>query len=128
MSKTELTAKQRIFCEEYVIDWNATRSAIAAGYSEKTAQVIGSENLKKPIISDYIELIQQDLAKLAGISALSNINILKKIAEDKKEQTGAKIKAIEVINKMLDLNAPDKQDVNVKQEVTEPVKITFTKK
>ena len=128
MSKTELTAKQRIFCEEYVIDWNATRSAIAAGYSEKTAQAIGSENLTKPIISDYIELIQQDLAKLAGISALSNINILKKIAEDKKEQTGAKIKAIEVINKMLDLNAPDKQDVNVKQEVTEPVKITFTKK
>jgi phage terminase small subunit len=44
----KLTDKQKRFCEEYVIDWNATRSAIAAGYSENTSYSIGSENLKKP--------------------------------------------------------------------------------
>lgn len=76
----KLTDKQKRFCEEYVIDWNGTRAAKAAGYSENTAQVIGSENLAKPIIQAYIEEIQQDLAKLCGVSAARNINELKKIA------------------------------------------------
>lgn len=81
MAKTkELTPKQKIFCEQYVFDWNATRAAKEAGYSEKTAYSIGQENLKKPEIQDYIEEIQSDLSKLAGVSALRNLNELKKIA------------------------------------------------
>jgi phage terminase small subunit len=79
-SDFNLTEKQRIFCHEYVLDWNATRSAKVAGYSEKTAQEIGSENLSKPIIKQYIEFIQEDLAKLAGISKLKIVNELQKIA------------------------------------------------
>ena len=50
-----LTQKQRIFCEEYIKTTNATKAAIAAGYSEKTARVIGQENLTKPAISAYIK-------------------------------------------------------------------------
>lgn len=50
-----LTDKQRLFCEEYLIDLNATQAAIRAGYSEKTARKIGSENLSKPDIRAYIE-------------------------------------------------------------------------
>ena len=46
----ELTEKQKIFCREYVIDWNASRAAREAGYSENTAGEIGHENLKKPQI------------------------------------------------------------------------------
>lgn len=53
MSKP-LTAKQKLFCEEYLIDLNATQAAIRAGYSEKTARVIGGENLLKPAISAFI--------------------------------------------------------------------------
>lgn len=75
-----MTNKQKRFCEEYVIDWNATRAAIAAGYSEKTAAQIGAENLIKPDIAAYIEEIQKDLSKLAGVSALRNVLELKKIA------------------------------------------------
>lgn len=44
---TKLTAKQERFCREYIIDLNATRAAIRAGYSEKTANRIASENLSK---------------------------------------------------------------------------------
>jgi len=76
----DLTPKQKIFCEEYVIDWNATRAAIKAGYSEKTASEMGYENLKKPHLAQYIEDIQKDLGKLAGVSALMNVLELKKIA------------------------------------------------
>lgn len=75
-----LTAKQRRFCEEYVYDWNATRAAKAAGYSEKTAYAIGIENLKKLEIKKYIDEIQNDLKKLAGVSALRNAQEYAKIA------------------------------------------------
>ena len=51
----KMTAKQMRFCDEYLIDLNATQAAIRAGYSEKTAGVMAAENLTKPIIKEYIE-------------------------------------------------------------------------
>lgn len=110
MSKDKLTDKQRVFCEQYVIDWNGTRAAIHAGYSEKSARGIASENLLKPLVSEYIEHIQEDIAKLAGVSALSNLLDLKKIITTDKEQTNNKLKAIEIINKMIGSNSADKID------------------
>jgi phage terminase small subunit len=110
----ELTAKQRRFCEEYVLDWNATQAAIRAGYSEKTAYSIGHENLSKPEIQAYISEIQKDLAKLAGVSFLRNLLELKYIAyageRDAEEPTPYRIKAIETLNKMLGFNAAEKID------------------
>lgn len=50
-----MTPKQQRFCDEYLIDLNATQAAIRAGYSEKTARAIGNENLTKPDIKEYIE-------------------------------------------------------------------------
>lgn len=51
----KLTAKQQRFCDEYLIDLDGTKAAIRAGYSEKTAAVIASENLRKPNICEYID-------------------------------------------------------------------------
>lgn len=51
---TKLTPKQKAFADEYLICGNATQAAKKAGYSEKTAHVIGGENLKKPAIAAYI--------------------------------------------------------------------------
>ena len=50
-----LTDKQKRFCDEYLIDLNATQAAIRAGYSERTARKIGQENLTKPDIRQYID-------------------------------------------------------------------------
>jgi phage terminase small subunit len=50
-----LTARQRSFIANYIKDPNATQAAVAAGYSVKTAQVIGSENLRKPLVREAIE-------------------------------------------------------------------------
>ncbi|MFA5753528.1 MAG: terminase small subunit, partial [Bacteroidales bacterium] len=44
----KLTPKQKRFVDEYLIDLNATQAAIRAGYSERTARIIGAENLIKP--------------------------------------------------------------------------------
>ena len=51
----KLTAKQQRFCDEYLIDLNATQAAIRAGYSKKTAYAIGIENLKKLELKKYID-------------------------------------------------------------------------
>lgn len=50
-----MTAKQRRFCDEYLIDLNATQAALRAGYSPKTAHVIAAENMTKPAIKAFIE-------------------------------------------------------------------------
>lgn len=50
-----LNQRQLTFCEEYIKTNNATKAAIAAGYSEKTARTTGQENLTKPDISAYIK-------------------------------------------------------------------------
>jgi len=50
-----LTARQKKFCDEYLISGNATDAAIKAGYSPKTAKQTGSENLAKPDLRAYID-------------------------------------------------------------------------
>lgn len=61
--KRKLTAKQRLFADEYVKSGNATQSAIKAGYAPKAAYQSGAENLRKPQIKAYIE------AKMAEIES-----------------------------------------------------------
>ena len=53
--KQALTKKQDLFCQEYLVDLNATQAAIRAGYSAKTAHVIGQENLRKPAIAAAVQ-------------------------------------------------------------------------
>ena len=50
-----LTAKQQLFVAAYIECWHVTKAAIAAGYAERSAYSIGSENLKKPEIAAAIE-------------------------------------------------------------------------
>ncbi|MDB6229189.1 terminase small subunit [Lactobacillus amylovorus] len=63
----KLTNKQQKFADEYIRTGNATKSALEAGYSPKTAQRMGSENLSKPLIKSYINSVMKKLesAKIA---------------------------------------------------------------
>ncbi|MBS0535826.1 MAG: terminase small subunit [Proteobacteria bacterium] len=54
----KLTAKQSRFVAEYIKSLNGTQSAVAAGYSSKTARSIASELLGKPQIK--AEIARQD--------------------------------------------------------------------
>jgi phage terminase small subunit len=51
----ELTEKQKAFCREYLKDFNATKAAIRAGYSEESARQIASENLSKHDVQQCIQ-------------------------------------------------------------------------
>lgn len=50
----KMTAKQQAFCDEYLIDLNATQAAIRAGYSKKTAMEQGYQLLQKTSVQEYI--------------------------------------------------------------------------
>lgn len=79
-SNRKLTAKEERFCYEYCLDFNATKAALRAGYSPKTGYSIGFENLRKPEIQKRIKEKQDNLAELAGISALRIVKEHEKIA------------------------------------------------
>ena len=57
-----LLPKQAKFVAEYLISGNATQAALAAGYSSKTAHVIGQENLKKPVIASLLAAKNTEIA------------------------------------------------------------------
>ncbi|MFZ9343493.1 MAG: terminase small subunit [Candidatus Nanopelagicaceae bacterium] len=67
--EAKLTDKERAFIAEYQVDYNATRAAKAAGYSEKTAQVTGAKLLSKPHIARAIGASQQAKIEKLELSA-----------------------------------------------------------
>ncbi len=79
-NENDLTAKQQLFCEEYLVDLNATQAAIRAGYSERTADVIGCENLGKPSIAQFIAKLKADRSERVELSADYVVSRLMKVA------------------------------------------------
>lgn len=63
-----LTDKQRRFCEEYLIDLNATQAAIRAGYSKDSAMEQGYQLLQKTSVSEFIQERQKQLQNKLHIS------------------------------------------------------------
>lgn len=77
--KSELTAKKKRFCEEYIIDFNGTQAAIRSGYSKKTANEQASRLLTNVNIQSYIKILQNKLSENTQITAEMVINELAKI-------------------------------------------------
>lgn len=75
-----LTAKQKRFADEYLVDLNATQAAIRAGYSPESARVIGSDNLTKPDIRARIDKKMAELSKRTGVNQERVIRELARIA------------------------------------------------
>lgn len=65
----KLTDKQKRFCEEYLIDLNATQAAIRAGYKEKTAYAQGQRLLKKVEAQDYLQKLMNERSQRTEITA-----------------------------------------------------------
>jgi phage terminase small subunit len=62
------TDKHDRFIKEYMVDMNATRAAIRAGYSEKTAYSTGVQLLNKPGVKEKIEAAQKSIAEKLNIT------------------------------------------------------------
>lgn len=76
----KLTAKQKKFVEEYLIDLNATQAAIRAGYSTESAKEIGCENLTKPNVKAEIDKAIAERSRRTGINQDRVLRELAKIA------------------------------------------------
>ena len=88
----KLTAKQRRFCDEYLIDLNATQAAIRAEYSRKSARVIGQENLLKPAVKAYI---QQRMAEKESALIADQNEVLKYLTSVIRGQSRSSVVVIE---------------------------------
>lgn len=96
-----LSAKQEQFCLEYrKHDGNATAAAIAAGYSERTAGSQGNRLLKNVEIQKRIKELADDAVRKQIIGLDKRALVLSKIAQDDGADTQARIRAIDVLNKM----------------------------
>lgn len=76
----KLTAKQQRFCDEYLIDLNATQAAIRAGYSKKTANEQGARLLVNVSIQKKIFELQKEREKRTEITQDSVLHELALIA------------------------------------------------
>lgn len=75
------TNKQQVFVEKYLVYWNATRAAIEAGYSEKTAYSQGQRLLKN------VE-IQEEVEKRISESAMDADEVLSRLSEIARHDIG----------------------------------------
>lgn len=58
----KLTAKQKRFCEEYIVDCNATQAAIRAGYKEKYAHTNANKLLQNTTLKQYIDELLEKIS------------------------------------------------------------------
>jgi phage terminase small subunit len=76
----KLTPKQKAFCQYYIQSGNATEAAIKAGYSKKTARVIGQENLLKPALKQYIAAQMKKMESKRIMDSQEALELLSTIA------------------------------------------------
>jgi phage terminase small subunit len=75
-TQPKLTPKQKAFCQEYLIDKNATQAAIRAGYKPQAAYASGHENLRKPQVKAYLDPLltqQAERTKISGDAVISEL-------------------------------------------------------
>ena len=102
-SRNGLTAKQAAFVREYLVDFNATQSAIRAGYSKRTAGALGHENLNKPEIRTAIVSAIDDRASRTELTQDEVIEGLRREAsfEGDGASHGARVSALSWLGRHL---------------------------
>ena len=144
-AKVKLTAKQEMFCKEYLVDLNATQAAIRAGYSEKTSKDMGCQNLAKPNINEYIAKLMQERTERVQIDADWVLLSAKKVfdrcmqqedvtdrdggstGEWKFEHSGAN-KALEIIGKHVKVRAFEKEEKKEDRDTSITINLVDAKK
>ena len=105
-----LSVRQEKFVEHYAICGNSAEAARLAGYSAKTARVIGPENLLKPAVKEAVEARQRVFAQelritkddvLAGL--LGAINMARE-----QQNPAVMISGLAQIAKMLGFYEPER--------------------
>lgn len=120
---TKLSAKQILFCQEYLIDMNATQACIRAGYSKGSANGQGARMLSNASVKANVkELIDKRADKL-DITADKILGEITKVAYVDIEDTESevkpsdKLKALDMLGKHVGLYERDNEQSKTKVEV-----------
>ena len=117
---SKMTEKQKKFCNEYIVDLNATQACIRAGYKPDNAKQMATENLSKPIIQAYIAERQAKVRTRTNITVDFVVNGIKDIAVGG-EQENNRLKAFDMLGKYLGI-----YELDNKVEVTHSnLELTF---
>lgn len=76
---SKIEKRHKLFAQEYVIDFNGRRAAIAAGYGERRAEVTASELLKVPPVMALIDKLQSQRACKLELDGEQVVEELRKI-------------------------------------------------
>ena len=88
MARTGLTERQRRFCEEYLIDGNASQAAIRAGYSKRNSTVVSTTLMKNPQVQAYLKKLLGELHSAKVADAQEVLEYLTSIMRgEQREQT-----------------------------------------
>lgn len=122
-----LTIKQKTFCEEYVRTGNATQAAIFAGYSQKTASAIGTENLQKPNLKSYIGQLSEELKKASIADADEVMQFLTSVLRDevKEDKAIGTQQGVEIVNLPLDGSGRLKAAAELMKRYPLPVEVNI---
>ena len=103
----KLTPKQQAFCEIYAGNGgNGTQAAIDAGYSAKTAQQMGAENLIKPVIAEYLSTLTKDATNNRIATAIERQTFLSNVMRgavmdgENAAKLSDRIRCCEILGKM----------------------------
>lgn len=113
MGKVHFTPKKARFCEEFMVDMNATQAAVRAGYSQRSAKYIGAELLAQPAVAARIAELR------AAVQVRTDVTIDQVVAElwrnamtaQKREDFKSSNRALELLGKHLGM-FPDKLTVD----------------
>jgi phage terminase small subunit len=111
-----MTDKQTRFALEYLIDGNATRAYIAAGFSANKANTNAFKLLQNTAIAEFIKSEQEKTANRLEITREFIINeYLELIESAKTDEVGPDRtnwnKSLSQLAKLLGLDEPEKQDI-----------------
>jgi len=96
---SQLTAKQSRFCQEYVVDFNATQAYIRAGYSDSGAAQSASALLTNPKIQEELADLQAEDATRLELTHQVVLEGLWGIAADPDATVSARVRAYELLGK-----------------------------
>lgn len=125
----KLTPKQKAFAESYAATNELRKSAIAAGYTEKGAQVMARDTLSKPYVRAYVDYLRQKTTTKKVLSAIERKEILSQMATDGSLSAKDRRAAIDVLNKMTGEYATKVEvggEFKVNEEVKQETKVTVT--
>ena len=96
-----LNEKQKAFCEFYASSFNATESAVKAGYSKKTGYSIGQRLLKNVEVKSYIEQLTKP-SKTHRIATIQEVmEYLSDTMRNSEEITRERTKAAQILSEVL---------------------------